>query len=238
MHQKTHTVSANRLLRGLEKHDLALIEPHLHRRSVERGEKLFAKGERIEKVWFPESGLGSIVTTTPEGLRAESGLVGRDGFLPVSMMLGDDLSPHEGLMQLPGECLSIPAATLREALARSSSLQLAMLRFTKVLSVQTAYTALSNAVHQVDERLARWLLMCLDRVDDQELELTHDFLSIMLAVRRPTVSLALQKLEGMHLIRSDRGCIRVRDRAALEEFAGASYGAPEAEYERLIGPLR
>jgi DNA-binding transcriptional ArsR family regulator len=80
--------------------------------------------------------------------------------------------------------------------------------------------------------------MCLDRVDDQELELTHDFLSIMLAVRRPTVSLALQKLEGMHLIRSDRGCVRVRDRAALQQFAGASYGAPEAEYERLIGPFR
>ena len=147
LHQ-TRIVSTNRLLRGLEEHDLALLEPHLHRRSVERGGELFAKGERIETVWFPESGLGSIVTTTPEGLRAENGLVGREGFLPVSMVLGDDRSPHKGLMQLPGECLSIAADAVREALAQSSSLQLALLRFAQVLSVQTCLLYTSDAADE------------------------------------------------------------------------------------------
>lgn len=103
--------------------------------------------------------------------------------------------------------------------------------------VQTSYTALSNAVHPIAERLARWLLMSDDRLDG-DLPLTHEFLSIMLAVRRPSVTTALHVLEGNGFIRAARGSIVVRDRAALEEFAGDAYGVPEAEYERLIGPLR
>ena len=113
-----------------------------------------------------------------------------------------------------------------------------LLRFVQALSTQTAFTALSNAVHQIDERLARWILMCDDRLDGADMPLTHEFMSIMLAVRRPSVTTALHILEGNRLIRAERGCIVVRDRAGLEEFAGDSYGVPEREYERLIGPLR
>lgn len=103
--------------------------------------------------------------------------------------------------------------------------------------MQTSYTALSNAVHPVDERLARWLLMCHDRVDGDELALTHEFLSLMLAVRRPSVTTALHVLEGNRFITAERGYITIRDRRRLEEFAGDAYGRPEAEYKRLIGPM-
>jgi CRP-like cAMP-binding protein len=131
----------------------------------------------------------------------------------------------------------MPAAPLIEAVDKSATLRTLLLRYAQTLAIQTAYTALSNAVHQIDERLARWLLMCHDRVDGNDLALTHDFLSIMLAVRRPSVTTALHVLEGNGFIRSERGCIVVRNRAALEEFASDSYGAPEREYKRLIGPM-
>lgn len=132
----------------------------------------------------------------------------------------------------------MPVAAFQGAVAQSASLRTLLLRFAQVLGIQTAYTALSNAVHHVDERLARWLLMAHDRVDGESLGLTHEFMSIMLAVRRPSVTTALHVLEGNGFIRSERSCVIIRNRAALEEFAGDSYGVPEAEYERLIGPMR
>jgi CRP-like cAMP-binding protein len=98
-------------------------------------------------------------------------------------------------------------------------------------------TVLANAHYPVDERLARWLLMCHDRWDGDVLPLTHEFMAVMLAVRRPSVTTALHVLEGNRFIRAERGCVTIRDRSALEEFAGDSYGPPEREYERLIGPL-
>lgn len=96
---------------------------------------------------------------------------------------------------------------------------------------------MSNAVHPIDERLARWLLMCHDRTIGNEMALTHEFLSIMLAVRRPSVTTALHVLEGNGFIQAERGYITVRDRHGLEDFARDSYGRPDAEYRRLIGPL-
>ena len=96
---------------------------------------------------------------------------------------------------------------------------------------------MSNASHAVDQRLARWLLMYHDRVEGSEVDLTHEFLAIMLAVRRPSVTTALHVLEGEGLIRSERGCVIVRIRKALEDYAGAVYGAPEREYRRLTGEL-
>ena len=228
----------NLLLRKLPEQDFALLAPHLSPCDGPKGRVLFHQNEPVEAAWFMDTGIGSIVAVSPEGLRAESGLFGYEGFAPVAILMGSDRSPYEGLVQLPGECHTISAAALQEAIAASASLRDLLLRFAQTLSVQTSYTALSNAVHPIDERLARWILMSHDRIDGDELPLTHEFLSIMLAVRRPSVTTALHVLEGNRFIRSERGCILVRDRAGLEEFAGDGYGAAEAEYERLIGPFR
>ena len=124
------------------------------------------------------------------------------------------------------------------ALAASATLRTTLLRYAQALSVQVSFTALSNAVHQIDERLARWILVCDDRIASGELALTHQYLSVMLAVRRPSVTTALHVLEGNGLIRAARGLITIRDRAGLEDFAGDAYGKAEREYERLLGPLR
>lgn len=228
----------NRLLRVMAAEDFARIRPHLRPCSGARGDIWFHKDQPIDTVWWMDSGLGSLIALSPEGHRVESGVWGRDGFAPVSAVLGADASPVDGQVQLPGTCWRMDASALREAVDQSSALRALLLRYVQTLWTQVAHTAMSNAVHTVDERLARWLLMCHDRVDGDDLPLTHDFLAVMLAVRRPSVTTALHVLEGNGFIRAERGCIRIGNRAAMEEFASDSYGAPEREYERLIGPLR
>ena len=120
----------------------------------------------------------------------------------------------------------IPCAAILAASDASATLRDVLLRFAQVLMVQTTYSVLANAVHHVDERLARWLLMCHDRSDSDDLALTHVFMALMLSVRRPSVTTALHVLEGNGFIRSDRGYVTIRDRVALEAFAGDCYGKP------------
>ena len=230
------TVVRNRLLRTMSADDFAMLAPHLVPRKAGKGFVLFHKDDPIDTVWFLESGIGSLIVISPEGHRVEAGLFGRDGFAPVAIALGSDRVSYEGLIQVADDCFRMEAGVLKEAMAKSPSLHFLLLRYAQTLSTQTVYTALSNAVHPIEERLARWLLMCHDRMDDDELPLTHEFLSIMLAVRRPSVTTALHVLEGNRLIRSERGIVVIRDRARLEEYAADGYGASEREYRRLVTP--
>lgn len=238
MQKRVLTEFTNLLLRRLPPEDLDLLAPHCEHVPLPKNEVLVEPGEPFTHAIFPERGIGSIVTISPEGLEVESGLFGRDGCAPGALTMGAGSSPHRILMQVGGEGYRIDASAFRRALGASSSLRDLVLRYVQALSVQTSYTALSNAVHPIDERLARWLLMCHDRVDGDELPLTHEFISLMLAVRRPSVTTALHVLEGNRFIIAERGHITIRDRKRLEEFAGDAYGRPEAEYERLVGPLR
>lgn len=228
----------NHLLRRLAPEDFARLAPHLTAVPLPKHLVLHEPDQAFAEAFFPESGIGSIVAISPEGQMIESGLFGWDGFTPVGLVMHAERSPYRTLIQRSGDGHRIDAEVLRGVLAVSPALRDLLLRYAQTLSVQTSYTALSNAVHPIDERLARWLLMSLDRVAGNELHLTHDFLSIMLAVRRPSVTTALHVLEGNRFIRAERGVITVIDRKGLEEFAGDAYGRPEAEYERLIGPLR
>lgn len=228
----------NRLLRAMSADDFALLAPHLSCGRLPRGEVLFHKDAPFEAVWFLESGMVSLVAISAEGHRVESGIFGRDGFAPVPILLGSDRAPYEGQVQIPDDCLVLSADAFKKAIGRSATLLGLLLRYAHTLSTQTPYTALTNAVHPIEERLARWLLMCHDRGDDDEILLTHEFMSVMLAVRRPSVTTSLHVLEGNGFIRSERGRVIIRNRAGLEEFAGDSYGPPEEEYKRLIGPLR
>ena len=189
-------------------------------------------------MYFPEAGIGSIVARSPESQQVEAGLFGVDGFSPVEVVLGSDRSPHHIVIQVADDSWRVPAHLLREAADASPALRGLLLGFVQTLTTQGAFTALSNAMHSVEERLARWILMCDDRTDTNAMTLTHGFIAIMLGVRRPSVTTALHVLEGNGFIRNDRACIVVVRRRDLEEFAGDAYGKPEAEYARLIGPLR
>ena len=226
----------NRLLALMSEADFALLAADLSYVQLPRGRVIAEADGPIDGVFFVEAGMVSIVAESPEGHKVEAGLFGREGMGPTPAVLGSDRSSHELMVQIPDDAYRIDRTALVRAMDESSTLRSMLLRYVQAFSVQMAFTALSNAVHSIDERLARWLLMCHDRVEGNEIALTHEFISIMLAVRRPSVTTALHVLEGNRFIRSERGHITIRDRTALEEFAGDAYGKPEAEYRRLIGP--
>lgn len=225
-------------LRRMDPCNFERLAPDLEPFQAKRATILLRPGEPAGHAVFLSSGIGSLIAKSPEGLRVEAGLFGRDGFAPTNFALDDDQSPFNGTFQVPGDGYRIAAGWLRAALEASATLRSILGRYALALAAQAAFTALSNAVHPVEERLARWLLMCDDRSDAGEFSVTHELMSIMLAVRRPSVTTALHVLEGNGFIRSERGLVVIRDRGALEASAGDAYGKPEREYERLLGPLR
>ncbi|MER9138622.1 Crp/Fnr family transcriptional regulator [Mesorhizobium sp. M0830] len=225
----------NELLRRMSADDLALLQPHMQRCDLPLRKMLATPNIPIEAVYFIEQGIGSVVARTTSGQEAEVGFIGFEGMTGTSLVMGDDRSPHACFVQLEGEAIRIEAGPFNAALTASATLRMFLLRFVNTLQTQAGCTALVNARLKLEERLARWLLMCDDRVRGQHLAITHEFLAIMLGVRRPGVTVALQLLEGRALIRARRGEIIIRDRAGLIELANGSYGDPEAEYVRLIG---
>lgn len=227
----------NRLLSLLPGDAFQTIAAALDDVELPRGFEFSAPDLPAEHAYFIESGIGSIVAITPQGQRSEVGIFGREGMSPASAVLGAASTPYSIFMQIPGHGYRIPVAALRYAVYSSEPLRDLLSRYAYALSVQTSYTGLSNSVHRIDERLARWILMCHDRTAGDRIALTHEFLSVMLAVRRSSVTTALHVLEGKHLVYSERNLITVRDRMALELFAGDAYGVPEREYQRLIGPM-
>lgn len=217
--------------------DFALLQPHLKRIQLSRGYSLVVADEPIEYAHFLEGGVGSIVTDE-SGEEVEVGLVGRDGMSGTVVLLGSESTPDKSFMQIDGATsLRIPTQQLLEAVQESESLRMLLLRYIQVLSIQSARTAAANASYELPQRLARWLLMCHDRVDGDTLALTHEFMAMMLAVRRSGVTVTLHTIEGTGAISANRGAILILDRTRLEELAAGSYGAPEAEYRRLIGPF-
>jgi CRP-like cAMP-binding protein len=191
----------------------------------------------IEHVYFPEDALGSVVADSPDGRRIEVGLFGRDGMSSTSILLGSDRTPYGSFAQVAGSALCMGADELRHAIRRSSSLHCLLLRYVEAYNIQVAYTGVSHGSFAIEERLARWLLMSHDRLPGNDLPLVHEFLAIMLGVRRSGVTIALHILEGAGIIKANRGHIIVRNRVKLEEAAKGSYGVPEAAYRRLIGEL-
>jgi CRP-like cAMP-binding protein len=228
----------NRLLQALPPDEREKLLPHCERIEVHKGEVLASLGQPLEFAYFPEGGLSSNLAVTDEGRRIEVGCFGYEGMVSTATILGSDRTPHEILVQIAGPWLRIRTDVLRSAIQGSPALHDLLLRYAHIQMMTVSQTALSNAVSSIEERLARWILMVHDRLEGDELPLTHEFLAIMLAAHRSGVTLAVQTVEGYGAIRAKRALITVRDRGMLCDLAGRSYGPAEAEYERLIGPFR
>jgi len=226
--------SRNRLLSTLAADDFDRLRPQLQRVSLEFKQGLEQPHQPIEHIYFLEPGVGSVVAVTASGERLEVGIFGPEGMSGLAVVQGSDRSPHETFIQVPGEAIRIGAAALRDAIEERASLRRLLLRYAQAFTLQVAYTALANGRCSIDERLARWLVMCHDRVDGDSFPITHEFLALMLGVRRAGVTTALQSLEAIEAIKASRGRIEILDREELIKCAGGSYGAPEAEYERLM----
>jgi CRP-like cAMP-binding protein len=239
MSQSDEIFSQNFLLQRMPESCLDLLKPYLVRTPLDRRQVLVEANIPIEIIYFPEGGIASVVSEMPDTGRTEVGIFGREGVSGIGVLLGSDITPHETFMQVDGTtAMKMSASQLRQIASDNPILQTFLLRYVQSFLIQTAHSAISNAHHQIEARLARWLLMCHDRIDGDEVNLTHEFMSMMIAAQRTGVTVALHILEGAKIIRSLRGKVIILDREKLEGVAGDAYGAPETEYERLIGPLR
>lgn len=224
----------NQLLLALSKADRALLSPALELVELELRQPIEAANTPIAHVFFPESGIISVVARSADN-RIEAGIIGREGMSGTAVLLGNHRSPNDAYVQMVGAAHRISAKRLRNALDASKTLRQIFQRFAHVFMVQIAQTAVANGKTRIDARLARWLLMAHDRGDTNDLSLTHEFIAVMLGVRRAGVTEALHELEGKRLIRAHRGVIQIVSRKGLISLAGGIYGVPEAEYKRLMG---
>lgn len=217
--------TSNQILSRLSAANFALLEPHLAVVDLPVRKLLEGRNKRIDHVYFPEQGFASVVANGAGNRGIEVGIIGREGMTGLSVVLGKDRARHETFMQAAGSGQRISSANLRGAMDRSSDLLRALLLCVDLFLAQASETALANGRSNIEQRLARWLLMASDRVEG-ELPLTQEFLSIMLGVRRAGVTSALQELERQGLIVTKRGGIAILDRDALAECSGGTYSGP------------
>lgn len=228
----------NLLLSFLSEPDRTLLAPDLNRIELIHRHVLIKAHAPIHFVYFLESGIASIVNTFEDGSEAEISICGREGMVGAAILLGADQSPYQTYMQLDGTAAhSINVRALRGAMAKSASLAAMLFRYAQTTAFQAGHTAAVNARFDIPRRLARWLLMCHDRIDGDAVFLTHEKMSIMLGVRRPGVTEAIASLEELGLIKGRRGSVEIIDRNRLRDFAGSAYGVSETEYRRLVGPF-
>lgn len=226
--------SANRLLKGLSQADRVLLGRSLEEVALTLRDKLEMPETASGHVYFIETGMVSSVATAQPNHRIEVGMTGFEGMVGISLILGVGEAANEALVQTPGTAWRITAADFEDALRLSLTLRPNLLRYVKTFSVQTAQTALANGRGKLDQRLARWLLMWSDRLRGRDLPITHEFLALLLGVRRQSATTTLHELEGRQLIRSERGIIHLRNRPGLLLVAAGFYGVPEDEYDRIM----
>jgi CRP-like cAMP-binding protein len=225
----------NILLQTMSAQDYARLEPHLTRIALPVRFQLHAAGQAIDHVFFPEDGIVSIVAVTLDGQSCEVGLFGREGMSETATVLGTDHSPYEAYVQSAGvSALRLPTAVLNNAFEQSSTLRRHLLRYVQAMMIQLS-SSIAAAGQTIDQRLARWLLMCDDRIDGDEVPLTHEFMAMMLGVRRPGVTASIDHLTKLGLIAKRRAVVVIRDRDGLAILADGGYGLAETEYARLIG---
>jgi len=205
--------------------DRRRIEPHLHERPFEQGQMLYDAGEAVEEVWFPMSGVVSLMTILDGDRMIETAAIGREGLVGVTCGPMNARAASRAIAQVEGVSACCPADVFADALEDSEPMRLALAKFTESLFAQVQQTAACNAQHRLDERLARWLLTIHDRAESDRFVLTQADIAGMLGVRRATVSEVGTVLVDKGLIRRGRGWVEVTDRKALEAAACGCYGA-------------
>jgi CRP-like cAMP-binding protein len=226
----------NSLLAGLPRRDWRRLVGQCEPVNLVFGDILCEPGDLLGHVHFPLSGFISLLATLDAQQPLEMGLIGSEGMLGVTLILGIDTAPMRAVVQGPGRALRMSRAAFRRELDASTALRKQLARYLYVLLSQLAKSAACTHFHETSPRLARWLLMTHDRAHGNHFHLTHAFLADMLGVRRSSVSLSAAEMQRGGLIAYSRGEITILDRAALERAACPCYEAERADYARLLGP--
>ncbi len=227
----------NQLVMRMRPEDWNLLAPHLESIALKERQIVEVPGKPITHVYFIEVGVVSVVAVNADDHRIEVGVIGNEGMTGVPLVMGDTRAQHSAYMQIPGQGYRIAAGPFVEAIKKSPSLNALMLKSAQAFMIQTAHTALANGRARLEERLARWLLMAHDRLDSDVVPLTHEFLAVMLGVRRAGITVALHAFEQRGFISMRRGQLTLINRAGIEQVAGSFYGMPEAELKRLMADI-
>jgi CRP-like cAMP-binding protein len=230
MNPRAHTYK-NRILAALPAAEMSRPTPHLSRMTLKLEQTLL--DGRAKYAYFMEQGMASVVATLENGTTVEVGVIGIDGVVGIPILLGTDTAPWRTFVQIEGEGFRIAASLLKEEFERPGELRTKLRKYIQAFLVQTAQTAVCNRLHNIEERLSRWLLTCHDRMESDRLRLTHDFLGQMLGAPRTTVTLSARLLQRAGLIRYSRGVVTIRNRSALEKTACECYRVVLSEFQRL-----
>ena len=228
-----NVISGNRLLDALPR-DISERLP-LETVALNPNQTIHEAGASAEHVFFPTSGLISMIASVPNGLSVEIGMIGKEGMFNVASILGDDRPAHAAMVQLPGSALRMTAAALRREAQTHPALLGLLLRYSQMILTTAAQTAACNRLHLLEQRFARWLLSAHDRAETDSFPMTQEFLAMMLGVRRPGVTIAAQAFEADGLIAYNHGTMTIVDRAGLETATCDCYPFIQSEFKRLLG---
>ncbi len=226
--------SPNRLFASLSPADFELLRPHLNAVTLVHEAVLFEPGDPIDRIYFPYSGIISLVVTLKGGPAVEAAMIGRDTVLGGSLAIGGLGSSNKVIVQLAGDGVTIDLAPFREITEKSPNLRTALIRHEEAVLAQAQQSAACNAVHTIEARLSRWLLRARDLSGSDKLVLTQEFLAQMLGVQRSSVSIVANTLQQAGLIRYSRGRIEITNLAGLQEACCECYGTIKAHYDRLL----
>ena len=231
---ESYSPLGNHLLARLPAADLARLSPEMEFVALTLGDTLYESGSHLRHVYFPVSGVISLLIVTEDGGSAEIAVIGNDGCVGIALLLGGETTLDRAVVQIAGHAYRLPAEVVLREFKRGAAAQLLLLRYVQALMTQTAQTAVCNRHHTVEQQLCRWLLLTLDRVPSQDVVMTQELISNMLGVRRSGVTQAARNLQQAGLIEYERGHIRVLDRAKLEAHACECYSVVKRETDRLL----
>jgi CRP-like cAMP-binding protein len=224
----------NLLLAALPAADYQRLVPQLDLVDIPLGSPLYESGGTLQHVFFPISGIVSLLYVTQGGNSAELAVVGSEGMIGISLFMGGETTPNRAVVQSTCRAYRLPAHVLKEQFATGGALHLILLKYTQALITQISQTAVCNLHHTVDQQLCRWLLLSLDRLPENKLQMTQELIANMLGVRRQGVTESARKLEQDGLITYKRGLITVLDRPGLEARACECYSVVKTEADRLL----
>jgi CRP-like cAMP-binding protein len=235
--ERTNTAGkpvGNLILLSISDSDFSLFRPHLEYVELPNHLILHEAGAKLEFVYFPNRGMISLVVAMEDGKTAEAGVVGREGLAGLAATVGINSSPLQAVVQITGDGFRVEVGALQRTLESTPRLQLLLSRYAVVRGMQVAQTAGCNRLHDIEQRLARWLLMTQDRLDSEFLPITHDFLATMLGTNRSSVSLAAGVLKRKKVIEYGRGSVTILHRKKLEESACECYRTMQ-QYNGYLG---
>lgn len=226
---------SNFLLSKLPEHEYQALKPHFEFIATPLKFTLYRRDQPIEHVYFPLSGEHSVLAIMENGGAVEVGTVGNEGFSTLEALTGSERALETVVCQIPGESLKMPVARFMEAIEGKTALRRLAYRYLQAYLAQVSQSVACNRLHTTEERFAKWMLMNHDRVPEDEIHITQEFLADMLGVHRPSISLIARDFQRLGLIKYSRGVVTILDRQGIEEASCECYAVVKKQFERALG---